>query len=367
MAQALELAVRARGRTSPNPMVGAVLVRHGEVVGRGYHPRAGEPHAEILALRQAGERARGATLYINLEPCCHYGRTPPCTEALIEAGVSEVHMAMEDPNPLVHGKGREALNAAGIRTFAGERQAEARQLNEVFIKYITSGHPFVTAKFAMSLDGKIATSTGESRWITGTAARRRVHELRNTSDAICVGVNTLLADDPCLTTRLERSDVRHPVRVILDSRGRAPVSARVFDPALPGRTVVATTQAMQASHRAGLEARGVAVWVVPSDDQGRVGLSDLLDCLGRREVTSLLVEGGGSVLASFVEKRLVDKVLAFVAPLIIGGHGAPTPVKGAGALRLADALRLKRASVEQVGEDVLIVAYPCTDSPMIDS
>jgi len=357
MARALELAARARGRTSPNPMVGAVLVRHGQIVGEGFHPKAGEPHAEIFALCQAGDRARGATLYVNLEPCCHYGRTPPCTEALIRAGVAEVHMAMEDPNPLVRGKGRAALEAAGIRVVVGEHEAEARQLNEAFIKYITTGRPFVTAKFAMSLDGKIATSTGESRWITGRAARRRVHELRDTSDALCVGVNTVLADDPRLTTRLDKAEVRHPLRVVLDSRGRAPLSARVFDPELPGRTVVATTQAMPQGHRSALEARGVEVWVLPSDGQGRVGLPALLDCLGEHEVTSLLVEGGGSVLASFFEGRLVDKVLAFVAPLIIGGRDAPTPVGGDGALHLADALRLERMSVERVGEDVLIVGY----------
>jgi len=362
MARALELAARARGRTSPNPMVGAVLAKDGEIVGQGFHPQAGEPHAEIFALRQAGKRARGATLYINLEPCCHYGRTPPCTEALIQAGVTEVHMAMEDPNPLVHGKGRSALEAAGIRTFVGEREAQARQLNEEFIKYITTARPFVTAKFAMSLDGKIATSTGESRWITGEVARRRVHELRDVSDAICVGVNTLLADDPRLTTRLDKPDVKHPLRVILDSRGRAPLDARVFDPVLPGKTIVATTAAMPAHHRAALEAQGVGVWLLPSDDEGRVDVAALVDRLGERVVISLMVEGGGSVLASFFEGRLVDKVLAFVAPLIIGGQDAPTPVKGTGASRLSGALRLERVSVERVGEDVLIVGYLSDES-----
>ena len=362
MARALNLAARARGRTSPNPLVGAVLVKDGEIVGQGFHPRAGEPHAEIFALRQAGERARGATLYINLEPCCHYGRTPPCTEALIRAGVAEVRMAMEDPNPLVHGKGRAALEAAGIRTFVGDHEAQAHQLNEAFVKYITTGRPFVTVKFAMSLDGKIATSTGESRWITGEAARRRVHELRDVSDAICVGVNTVLADNPRLTTRLDKPDVEHPLRVILDSQGRAPLAARVFDPALLGKTIVATTQAMPARHRATLEVQGVEAWVLPSDDQGRVDLAALLDRLGERELTSLLVEGGGSVLASFFERRLVDKVMAFVAPLIIGGQDAPTPVKGAGVSRLADALRLERVSVERVGEDVLVVGYSSNES-----
>ena len=358
MSRALALAAQARGRTSPNPMVGAVLVRDGEIVGQGFHRRAGEPHAEIFALRQAGERARGATLYVSLEPCCHYGRTPPCTEALIQAGVAEVHMAMQDPNPLVQGKGRAALEAAGISTFVGECEAEALELNEVFIKYITTARPFVTAKFAMSLDGKIATSTGESRWITGEAARQHVHQLRDVSDAICVGVNTVLRDDPRLTTRLDKSDVKHPLRVILDSRGRAPLTAQVFNPTLPGQTAVATTQDMPAQHRTALETQGVDVWVLPSDDDRGVELAALLDRLGEGEITSLLVEGGGSVLASFFEMRLVDKVLAFVAPLIIGGHDAPTSVRGTGALRLDDALRLDRVTVERLGEDVLITGYP---------
>jgi diaminohydroxyphosphoribosylaminopyrimidine deaminase/5-amino-6-(5-phosphoribosylamino)uracil reductase len=357
MARALELASRARGRTSPNPMVGAVLVREGEIVGEGFHPRAGEPHAEIFALQAAGDRARGATLYINLEPCCHHGRTPPCTDALIQASVATVHMAMEDPNPLVRGKGRAALEAAGISTFVGEREEEAREFNEAFIKYITAGRPFVTAKFAMSLDGKIATSTGDSRWITGSTARDRVHRLRDVSDAICVGVSTVLADDPQLTTRLDVPGARHPLRVILDTRGRAPLSARVFDPALPGSTAVATTENMPASRRAALREQGTAVWVMPADDQGRVDLEALLDHLGERELTSLLVEGGGTVLASFFARRLVDKLLAFVAPLIIGGLDAPTPVGGTGVSRLADALRLERVRVERVGEDVLIAGH----------
>jgi len=356
MQRALSLARLAQGRTSPNPMVGAVIVKDGRVVGEGYHRRAGGPHAEIHALRQAGEAARGATLYVNLEPCSHYGRTPPCTQAIIAAGIAEVHMAMLDPNPLVNGRGRDQLEAAGIRTYVGQREAEARELNEAFIKYITTGRPFVTAKFAMSLDGKIATHTGQARWITGSEARRWVHQLRDVTDAIMVGVNTVIADDPCLTTRLEKADVRHPLRVIVDSRGRVPLTAKVLDPDLPGQTLVATTELMPGEMREQLRRWGVEVLVLP--DQGeRVSLPHLLDALGKREVTSLLVEGGGTLLASFFEQRLVDKVLAFVAPLIIGGRGAPTPVGGQGVARLSQALRLERVRVEKVGTDVLISGY----------
>jgi len=366
MGRALRLAERGRGRTSPNPMVGAVLVKKGvdgmpAIVGEGFHHRAGEPHAEILALRQAGERARGATLYVNLEPCCHHGRTPPCTQALIAAGVAEVHMAMLDPNPRVAGCGQAELEAAGIRTVLGEREAEARALNEVFVHWITTNRPFVIAKFAASLDGKIATRTGDSRWITGPAARHRVHQLRDQVDGILVGVETVIADDPQLTTRLDWADVRHPLRVILDSTGRVPFSARVLDPALPGQTLIATTDAMPPERRQILKDSGVEVLTLPTDN-GRVDLEALLTALGRREITSLLVEGGGTVLGSFFARGLVNQVLAFVAPIIIGGRDAPTPVGGAGAARIAEAWRLERVEVQRLGPDVLIGGYPTQEA-----
>lgn len=355
MERALRLAERGRGRTSPNPMVGAVLVKDGQIVGEGFHPQAGEPHAEVFALRQAGDRASGATLYVNLEPCCHHGRTPPCTQALIAAGVAEVHMSMLDPNPRVAGRGQAELEAAGIRTVLGEREAQARVLNEVFVHWIATGRPFVIAKFAMSLDGKIATRTGDARWITGPAARRYVHRLRDQVDGILVGVETVIADDPQLTTRLEKMDVRHPLRVILDSKGRIPPTARVLDPALPGQTLVATTEATS------LMDSGVEVLTLPADD-GRVNLEALLTTLGQREITSLLVEGGGTVLGSFFTHGLVDRVLAFVAPLIIGGREAPTSVGGAGAARIAEAWRLERVQVQRLGPDVLISGYPTREA-----
>ncbi len=358
MQRALALAAQGRGRTSPNPMVGAVIVRDGKAVGEGYHERAGTPHAEIYALRMAGERARGAVLYVNLEPCCHYGRTPPCTEAILAAGIAEVHMAMLDPNPLVNGKGRARLEEAGIRTVAGELEEEARELNEAFITYITAGRPFVIAKFASSLDGKIATRTGHSRWISGEEARRRVHELRDTVDAILVGADTVIADNPLLTTRLPDREGRHPLRIVADSRGRVPLEAHIFDPALPGHTLVAATPAFPPERRAALEDRGVEVLVLPADPQGRVDPAALLEALGRREVTSLLLEGGGTLLEAFFRAGLVDKVLAFIAPLIIGGYDAPTAVAGEGFARLEEAIQLERVRVEWVGEDLLISGYP---------
>lgn len=361
MAMALRLAEQARGRTSPNPMVGAVVVKDGQVVGRGFHPRAGAPHAEIFALREAGERARGATLYVTLEPCSHYGRTPPCVDAIIAAGISEVHMAMIDPNPRVAGEGKRRLEAAGIRVVVGEREAEARALNETYIHWITTCRPFVIAKFAMSLDGKIATCTGHARWITGPAARRRVHELRDMVDAILVGVNTVIMDDPQLTTRLDKPDVRHPLRVILDTRGRIPMTARVVDPSLPGHTVVATTSAMPASLQKALRARGVEVWEMPAESFG-VSIEAVLARLGEREVTSLLVEGGSKVLGRFFAGGWVNKVVAFIAPLIIGGQGAPSPVGDPGVRRVEEAWRLEQVQVERVDGDIMITGYPASRS-----
>jgi diaminohydroxyphosphoribosylaminopyrimidine deaminase/5-amino-6-(5-phosphoribosylamino)uracil reductase len=358
MQRALELAALARGRTSPNPMVGAVIVRAGEVVGEGYHQQAGTPHAEVHALRAAGALARGATLYVNLEPCNYYGRTPPCTEAILSAGIAEVHMAMLDPNPRVNGQGRARLEAAGIRTVVGECEQEARELNEAFSTYITAGRPFVIARYAASLDGKIATRTGESRWISGQPARLRVHELRDTMDAILVGANTVLVDDPLLTTRLPSGEGHHPLRIVADSRGRVPLEARVFDPVLPGRTLVAATAAFPGQQREMLEQRGVEVLVLPADSRGRVDVLALLVELGRREVSSLLLEGGGTLLEAFFRARLVDKLLAFIAPLIIGGREAPGAVGGEGFTHLQEAPRLARVRVEMVGEDMLVSGYP---------
>jgi len=356
MRRALELARQAAGRTSPNPMAGAVLVKNGKIVGEGFHQQAGKPHAEVEALHAAGEAARGATLYVNLEPCAHYGRTPPCTQALINAGVSKVFYAVEDPNPAVHGKGHAQLEAAGITVHKGLLESQAVRLNQPFFKYIHTGRPFVTAKFAMSLDGKIATLTGESKWITNERSRMRSHQLRDITDAILVGAGTALADDPQLTTRLPRANVHHPLRIVADSRGRLPLSARLYDPKLPGQTVLATTSLSDPTHRAALEARGVEVWVLPANEAGHVRLEALLDELGQRGLLTLLVEGGSELLGAFFSARLVDRVSAFLAPLIIGGQEAPGPVGGKGALRLAQALRLQHVETEVLDGDLWIQA-----------
>ncbi len=364
MRRAFSLARRAEGRTSPNPMVGAVIVKDGRVVGEGYHRRAGERHAEAEALSAAGEAARGATMYVTLEPCAHYGRTPPCVDAIIAAGIAEVYYAVSDPNPRVNGKAHARLEAAGVITRRGPCEEEARELNRPFFKHVMTGRPFVTAKFAMSLDGKIATRSGDSRWISNEAARRRAHELRNVTDAILIGAGTVISDDPRLTTRLSApaarsarggsdapADIRHPLRIVADSRGRAPLQSRVFDPALPGKTALATTSAAPSAHRAALTARGVEVWELPAAEDGRVSLTALLDEIGRRGMLTLLVEGGSELLGAFFAEKLVDRVWAFVAPIIIGGRNAPGPVGGSGIETLSRAVRLCRLQVEMIGHD----------------
>lgn len=358
MAQALALARRALGRVSPNPAVGAVLVRDGRVVGTGFTQPPGGPHAEIVALREAGQAARGAVLYCTLEPCCHVGRTGPCTEALIRAGVAEVHYAVEDPDPNVAGRGRAALAAAGIRVVAGELRGEAERHYEAYIKHRRTGRPFVIAKFATSLDGKIASAGGDARWISGPESRAWAHEQRALVDAILAGVETVLKDDPELTARPGGALAdRQPLRVVVDSRGRVPASARLFS--VPSPVVMATTVASPETWRAGLAAQGADVLVLPTDgDSGRVDLRALLAALGGRGVLSLLVEGGGVLLGSLFDARLVDKVWAFVAPVIIGAAGAPSPVAGRGARTMADAVRLERTEVQSLGPDLLVTGYP---------
>jgi diaminohydroxyphosphoribosylaminopyrimidine deaminase/5-amino-6-(5-phosphoribosylamino)uracil reductase len=366
MARALCLARLALGHASPNPAVGAVIVRDNVIVGEGYTQPPGSWHAEVVALQQAGAAARGAKMFVTLEPCCHFGRTPPCTQAIIAAGITEVHCATLDPNPAVNGQGRAELEAAGVKTFLGEHREEAEELNEAYSKFITVGLPFVIAKFAMSLDGKIATRTGESRWISGQESRRFVHCLRHTIDALMVGVNTILMDNPQLTARIGRDGgrtERQPLRVIVDSKGRSPVDARVFQ--APGKALLAVAYPLDPVKRRALTETGVEVLEFPPRE-GRVDLLELLQALAKRNITSVLVEGGGTLLASFFEQRLVDKVLAFIAPIIIGGKEAKTPVAGKGVERIAQALRLSRIRLERLGEDMLICGY-VTSEPGIST
>jgi diaminohydroxyphosphoribosylaminopyrimidine deaminase/5-amino-6-(5-phosphoribosylamino)uracil reductase len=362
MERALSLARQALGTASPNPAVGAVLVKGGRIVGEGFTQPPGGPHAEVVAIRQAGEAARGATLYVTLEPCCHHGRTPPCTEAVLAAGVREVHLSHLDPDPHVNGQGKAELESAGVTVFVGEGEAEARRINEAYIKHRTTGLPFVIAKFAASLDGKIAATSGDSRWVGGPDSRRWAHRHRTLVDAIVVGVRTILVDNPELTARPEPGEgarqpdgePRQPLRVVVDSRGRTPASAQVLQG--PARTLVASTDASSEAWRREISEAGAEV-VVLAASEGRVDLGELLRHLGGRDILSLLVEGGGELLGSFFDLGLVDKVQAIVAPIIIGGKAAPTAVAGRGARRMADALRLRDVAVERLGEDVLVTGY----------
>lgn len=345
-ARALELAAKADFHTSPNPMVGAVVVdRDGLLAGEGYHRAKGEPHAEEEALAAAGDRANGGTLYVNLEPCTHGHRTPACADAVVQAGIRRAVVSMIDPDPRVNGAGITALRTAGVETLVGVHEDRARRLNEFFVKSRLTGRPFVTAKFGMSLDGKIATRTGQTRWITGEAARLHVHRLRHQHDAILVGINTVVADDPELTTRLDGQEARQPLRIVLDSNLRIRQSARVVGP----NTVIASTR----RGRVG----AAEVLKLPAAADGRVSLPALLDELGRRDVLSVLVEGGAEVHAAFVSEGLVDKVYAYVAPILIGGRGALSPLAGLGIDQLDEAPRLKDLDVTRLGEDVIISGY----------
>jgi len=358
MGQALSLAGLALGQASPNPAVGAVVVKNDSVVGQGYTQPPGSSHAEVLALKQAGGEARGGVMYVTLEPCCHYGRTPPCTRAIISAGITEVHMAMFDPNPSVSGRGKDELEKEGIKIYLGEHEEEAKEINEAYTKFITTGIPFVTAKFAVSLDGKIATRRGDSRWISGREARKYVHNLRYTTDAIMAGVNTVLADDPHLTTRCSGgrggTARKQPLRVIVDGKGRTPLTARVFNE--PGRTLLAWGRTATPEEKAAFAQAGAEILELPTAE-GLVDLEKLLGALGEREITSVLVEGGGILLGSLFDRRLVDRVIAFIAPIIIGGEGAKTAVAGKGVDRVVDSLRLERVGVEKFGDDLVVSGY----------
>ncbi|AMA73647.1 MULTISPECIES: bifunctional diaminohydroxyphosphoribosylaminopyrimidine deaminase/5-amino-6-(5-phosphoribosylamino)uracil reductase RibD [Aneurinibacillus] len=354
MELALKLAAAARGQTSPNPMVGCVLVKNGEVVGMGAHLRAGEAHAEVQALRMAGTKAKGATAYVTLEPCSHYGRTPPCADALIEHGVQTVVVAMLDPNPLVAGRGVAKLKEAGVNVLTGICEAEAKRLNEVFITFITTGRPFVTVKTAMTLDGKVATYSGSSRWITGEEARREVHRMRHEHDAILVGVNTVLADNPQLTTRLSPGG-KNPIRVIVDTTLRIPMDANVLtDGQAP--TWIFTTEHADRTKRAQLEEKRIRVF--STGDGPKVDIDCLLATLGEQQVSSLLVEGGSQINSAFLHARAINKVVAYVAPKLVAGQNAPTPFGGLGIEEMADAISLMDVSFEKVGNDMKISGYP---------
>jgi diaminohydroxyphosphoribosylaminopyrimidine deaminase/5-amino-6-(5-phosphoribosylamino)uracil reductase len=355
MRRALELAERGRGLTSPNPMVGAVVVGpSGEVVGEGVHQRAGGPHAEVTALRAAGSHTRGATLYVTLEPCAHHGRTPPCAQAVVEAGVARVVAPLADPNPLVAGRGFAILRGAGVEVSVGLLADEALRQNRVFFTAMRERRPHVTLKAAMTLDGKIADADGASRWITGERARAHAHRLRSEADAVVVGVATVLRDDPELTVRLGEPWPREPYRVALDTEARTPPGARFISAGDPARAIVAVGEGVSEERGRALETVGATVVRCPTRD-GRVDLGFLLGELFAREVRGVLVEGGGEVHAAFLDAGVVDRVAVFVAPLLVGGRTAPSVVGGAGR-ELKSAVRLGPLTVTPIGDDLLVEA-----------
>ncbi|MBI5740845.1 MAG: bifunctional diaminohydroxyphosphoribosylaminopyrimidine deaminase/5-amino-6-(5-phosphoribosylamino)uracil reductase RibD [Nitrospirae bacterium] len=363
----ISLAARGKGRTSPNPMVGAIVVKGGKIIAAGYHRKAGTPHAEALALNRAGKEAKGATLYINLEPCCHTGkRTPPCTGAIVRAGIKKVVVSMIDPNPQVAGKGLKELEKAGLRTLSGVMEEEAKKLNESFIKYITKKRPFVILKIAQSLDGRIATASGESKWITGGKAREHVHKLRNELDAILVGSGTVIKDDPSLDCRTRGG--RNPYRIIVDSNLNIPLEAKVLRHD-DGKTIIATidlnskfkiqnSKLLKAQQKKSdlLADMGVRILTVKEKD-GKVDLKSLMKELGRLEITSVMIEGGSTINASALASGIVDKVLIFVAPKIIGGTDSIPSIGGKSPALLKNAFTLKDLRMKKLGGDFLFEGY----------
>lgn len=352
MRLAMQLAGNAIGRTSPNPLVGAVIVKDNRVVGCGWHRKAGTPHAEVHALNQAGELAQGADVYVTLEPCAHYGKTPPCAKALVEAKVKNVYGGLLDVNPKVAGKGFKILEDAGIHVEYGFLQDELRKQNEVFFKWIEHKKPFVVLKAAMTLDGKIATATGQSKWITNETSRAYGYKLRDIYDGIMVGINTVIEDNPMLTSRVDGG--KNPIRIVVDSSLKIDINANVVQDK-SAKTIVATTDKADKDKILKLQAQDVDVIVVDKDENDKVDIEKLLNILGQQNICSILVEGGATLSGSFVAKKLVDKVYFFIAPKIVGGKEAKTPVAGTGILNLQEALALKDIQIGKLEEDILII------------
>jgi len=356
MKQALDLAEKGRGWTSPNPMVGAVVVKDDQIVGRGYHQRAGGSHAEVNAIDDAGDQARGATIYVTLEPCNHFGRTPPCTRKIVAAGIRRVVVAMTDPNPGVQGGGNQYLQDQGIEVATGIYEKEARILNEGFIAWVTTGRPFVIVKCAATLDGRIATRTGDSRWVTGPASRQFVHRIRHGIDGIMVGVETVKKDDPSLTTRLDEETGSDPTRIVLDTHLSIPLTAKMLNQASNSRTWVVCGADAPANCRAALENIGVRV-IGASLKGGRIDLSALMNQLGAMEITSMLIEGGGTVIGSAFAAGIVDKICFFYAPKILGGDDGIPICRGAGPENMNQSIAIHDLSVFRFDTDVMIQGY----------
>ncbi|NTW71433.1 MAG: bifunctional diaminohydroxyphosphoribosylaminopyrimidine deaminase/5-amino-6-(5-phosphoribosylamino)uracil reductase RibD [Eubacteriaceae bacterium] len=360
MKRALELAEKGEGCVNPNPLVGAVVVKNGKIIGEGYHEYCGGAHAEINAFRDAGRDLAGSTLYVTLEPCSHHGRTPPCAEAIVKNKIAEVVIGMKDPNPLVSGSGIKILSDNGIKVRIGVLEEEARRLNEIFIKFITWKRPFCLMKTAMTLDGKIATETGESRWISNEQSRAYVHEIRNKYAAIMVGIGTVLKDDPSLTCR-QGEDEKEPVRIIIDSNLRIPLTAKVLNCRTPSKTIIAAVEGTDPEGIKRIEEKGAKVMLTPPID-GRVDFPFLMDLLGKENIDSILLEGGAELNYSALKSGIVDKVISFIAPKIIGGRNAPTPVGGKGVRNLQEAFMFENIKVKSFGDDVMIEGYPIINS-----
>ena len=353
MALAINLASATEGQTSPNPQVGAVLVKDGRIIGMGAHLKAGEHHAEVHAISMAGEKAKGATLYVTLEPCSHFGKTPPCSNLVIESGIKKVFVASVDPNPLVGGAGVKKMLEAGLDVQVGLMEEEAKALNKVFFHYISTGLPYVTLKSATSLDGKIATVTGESQWITGEEARKDVHQFRHTHDAILVGVNTVIKDNPSLTTRLEAGG-KNPVRVVLDSALRTPLDSRIINDRA-AETIIVTGARAEPERVKQFTELGIGIIQLETE---KVGIHDMLKKLGDRGINSVFVEGGAEVHGSFLKEKAFQQVITYIAPKLLGGKNAPAAYGGEGIARLEDTVSLKIIDVKQIGQDIRVIAEP---------
>ncbi|MBM7615661.1 bifunctional diaminohydroxyphosphoribosylaminopyrimidine deaminase/5-amino-6-(5-phosphoribosylamino)uracil reductase RibD [Alkaliphilus hydrothermalis] len=356
MEKVLQLARQGWGKTRPNPLVGAVIVQEDEIIAEGYHQQYGEDHAEVDALKKLNFQAEGATIYVNLEPCSHYGKTPPCVEAIIRSKIARVVVGMKDPNPLVAGRGINLLREQGIEVATGVMEEEAKKLNEIFVKYITTQKPFVILKTAMTLDGKIATATGDSKWITNEDSRAYVHHIRDRVAGIMVGVSTIIKDNPTLNTRIDNKEVSQPLRIIVDTKGRTPMDSNVVLTAKTQSTLVATTKEANASKVQLYKELGVQVLILSLKD-GRVDLNELMMELGNRQIDSVLLEGGGTLNFSALQYGIVDKVMSFIAPKIIGGRDAITPVEGEGINKVADAIELNNITHRSFQQDLLIEGY----------
>lgn len=351
MKMAKKIALKGKTTTSPNPMVGAVIVKNGKVIAHGFHHHRGGPHAEVVALKKVKRNLRGAKLYVTLEPCFHYGRTPPCVDAILESGIKDIVVGMTDPNPLTNGKSIAKLRKAGVKVKVGVLQDELVKINESFVKYIFTKMPFIVAKTAQTLDGKIATRAGESKWITSSAARKYAHDLRNEFDAILVGINTILKDNPSLNAPLKSLK-----KIVLDSSLRISLNAKIFTNTKLQDCFIATTKKANAKKISVFEKHGVNVLVCPNKN-GQVDIKWLMKELARREIARILIEGGGQVIGSALKERLVDKMLIFIAPKILGDQKARNSIDGVNALRLVQAVGLRDMNVRQIGEDFLLEGY----------